>query len=106
MKVKVLSNINSGQFVAGDVTDMSDSEAEQLIEAGAVEAFTDEGVAPAPDPLPVTPQASEPVGTLSQPQKPAVEPAKPQKVPSQEQIAKDMELAEGSQPSGELPQIS
>lgn len=102
MKVKVLSNINSGQFVAGDVTDLDEATAQQLIDAGAAEAFTEQEVAPAPDPLAVPPAASE-----SPAQVPAAESTpKPPKIPTEQQLAKDMELAEGSPPSGQMPQIS
>ena len=52
MKVKVLSNINSGQFVAGDIAEFPDSEAQALIEAGAVEALA-ETAPEQPDGFPV-----------------------------------------------------
>lgn len=42
MKVKALGNINSGQYVAGDVFVIDEVEAAQLIEAGAVEVSDDE----------------------------------------------------------------
>lgn len=42
MRVKILSNINSGQFVADDVAEFSDDEARQLIEAGAAIELVEE----------------------------------------------------------------
>lgn len=42
MKVSVLSNINSGQYVPGDVAEFPDEEAKLLIEAKAAEPYVDE----------------------------------------------------------------
>lgn len=62
MKVKVLSNINSGEFLAGSVVDFPDEQANELIEAGAVKLFD-----------PETDVASTESADVSQPDQPAGE---------------------------------
>lgn len=39
MKLKALSNINSGQHETGDVFDIADDEGQQLVDAGAAQLF-------------------------------------------------------------------
>ena len=101
MKLRALSNINSGQFNAGDVFEMADEQAEQLIEAGAAEAFDGQTVAEAAvEPTQEAPATPAPLEEASV--SPSVEPTQvipeevvqPQVTP--EQIAADVAALEPS----------
>lgn len=104
MKVRALSNINSGQYAAGDEFDIDDSSADQLIEAGAAEAVDPSSakVADAEAPATADPLVSgSPVdGDIQPPEsKPAIQEATPPqksepKQPTEAQIAATLAASE------------
>lgn len=109
MRVKALGNINSGQYVAGDVFELSDSEADELIEAGVVIEATDDDdkvkvdeVPPTEAPATENPLAEQPVASDSQEEAKPVETPKT-KQPTAEQIDQDLANEAGSPNSQNEP---
>lgn len=109
MKVKALSNINSGQYVAGDIAEFPDEEARLLIESKAAEPYVDEKPAeqsadgfPQHEQQPAQPQAPTPPAAPPQPApapqpQPAAPPAPTQPQggqPTPEEVAAAAAMAE------------
>lgn len=128
MRLVVLSNINSGQYVAGDQFEADEALAQELIEAGAAREFTEADTVEVSDEAPVeppadpeapatdsplvpeqpvvsdSPESQVPVEPPQDPSTPAQQPEAPQ--PTAAQIEQDLQAAgEGSPQSGPL-QIS
>lgn len=123
MQLRALSNINSGQYVAGDVFASDDIEAEQLIEAGAAElvseaaeestesvsetdtateAASEQTAEATATPAPLE-EASDSSSSEAQAQKVEVKTAEPALDPLEAQIQKDVaETETGSTDSSEV----
>lgn len=94
MRLKLLSDINSGQYSSGDVADFSEAEGQALIDAEVAELFDGESstvTSDEPTPMEVT----ETTIPLVEPTPmEVVQPTPKAKIPTEEQIVKDMALAD------------